>query len=495
MKRIVCSLLVLLLLGSFMASCGGKETVPASEKENTVTAESQSTNNSDTASAENTITDGLPDTDMEGFKFTILHYNQNQIPHIEHRMKAESENGDIVDDAIYKRNLAIEERFNAKLNIIEVDKPGEVMAAAVLAGEDVYDIVLQSGKEIVANIPYLADFNNLDFIDIDAPYWNPEASNMFLIGGKQIAAAGNFTLAYLSGTSCFMFNKDMYNDLGIKENFYQLVLDGNWTTDKFYSIGRLAITDIDGDGNMGKNDRFGIIASNAKVYLGSLITGAGFKYVNHNEKGYPEFTMPKDEKMISFVLKLIESRINEPYLYYTESTSYASVDNNILFENGTGLFLCQFVKRIQDYRGMEIEFGILPSPKYDETQEKYYSRAAIGEAATLPKTVDPSRYENIGILLEALTFHSQNNLVQEYKEVMLKTKLARDDDSSAMLDYVFENVVFDIGMVVASANMDNIIGNMYFKGENTLTSSIASMESAANATIESIIESVDNSMK
>jgi len=496
MKRILSALLALLIFGSAMASCGGGE-VPVSDNAADTTAVQQTSESdaAETTTSPKQLSDGLPDKDMDGFVLTILHYNQDQISHIEHSLKAESENGDIVNDAIYKRNVETEERFKAKLNIVEVDKPENVMSAAVLAGEDTYDIALQSGANIIKNIPYLADFGQLKYIDFEGSHWNPEATGMFLIGGKRLAAAGNFVLAYLSGTSCIMFNKDMYTDLGIEDNFYKLVLDGEWTTEKFYSMGRLAIADTDGNGVMDKDDRFGILATNSKLYHGSLITGAGFKYVNHNEKGYPEFTMPEDEKMISFILNMLDTRINEPYLFYTEAASFGSADQYILFEKGQGLFLSQFVKRIQNYRGMEIEFGILPNPKYDEAQEKYYSRTAIGEASTLPKTVDPSRYDNIGILLEALTFHSQYNLVNDYKEVLLKTKLARDDDSSAMLDCVFECMVFDIGMVVASANMDNVVGKMYFNKQNTLVSSISSMESAADATIAGIIEAVDENLK
>jgi len=493
MKRILSALLALLMLGTAMTACGGNDS-PAQSNETTA-ADTQQADTAETTAAETELTDGLPEKDMDGFTLTILHYNQKQLSWVNHQLMAEAENGDLVNDAVYKRNREIEERFGAKLNIVEVDAPGTTMANAVLAGETTYDIVLQSGANIISNIQYLSDFGQLDYIDFEGQHWNPDASGMFLIGGKRLAAAGNFVLAYLTGTSCTMFNKDLKDSLGIEDNFYKMVLDGKWTVDEFYRLARLAIADLNGDGAMTRDDRFGALGTTSMVYHGSLITGAGFKYVNHNKDGYPEFTMPDDEKMMSFVLEMLDIRINEPYLFYTESTSSGSSDTYVLFEKGQSLFLSQFVKRIQDYRGMDIDFGILPNPKYDEAQENYYGRTAIGEASTLPKTVDTARYENIGILLEALAFHSQHNLLEDYKEVLLKTKLARDDDSAAMLDYVFNGMVFDIGMVVSSSTMDTVVGGMFFNKTNTLASTMASMETQADAAIEKIIQTVEESMK
>jgi len=186
-------------------------------------------------SAETTavLTDGLPETDMDGFVLTILHHDQDNLTWVDHQLMSEAENGDIVNDAIFKQNREIEERFNAELNIVELPSPASAMVSAVLAGEETYDIVLQHGSNIISNIQYISDFGQLEYIDFEGAHWNPDATDMFHIAGKRIAAAGNYVLAYLTGTSCTMFNKDMYTDLGISDDIYRLVLDGKWTVDKY----------------------------------------------------------------------------------------------------------------------------------------------------------------------------------------------------------------------------------------------------------------------
>ncbi len=50
-------------------------------------------------------TDGLPDTDMGGFSFNILHHNKNWLTWAETQLVAEEENGDLLNDAMYKRRL------------------------------------------------------------------------------------------------------------------------------------------------------------------------------------------------------------------------------------------------------------------------------------------------------------------------------------------------------------------------------------------------------
>jgi len=63
-----------------------------------------------------------------------------------------------------------------------------------------------------------------------------------------------------------------------------------------------------------------------------------------------------------------------------------------------------------------------------------------------------------------------------------------------MLDFVFNGMVFDIGIVVAMANIDSVVGNMFFNSQNTLVSSIESMRKIADNDIANIIKAVEDNM-
>ena len=53
-----------------------------------------------------------------------------------------------------------------------------------------------------------------------------------------------------------MFNKKIVSDLSL-ESPYDLVKSGEWTIDKFASMSRGISADLDGDGELDENDRYG----------------------------------------------------------------------------------------------------------------------------------------------------------------------------------------------------------------------------------------------
>lgn len=65
----------------------------------------------ETTPAVEKLSDGLPDKNMDGFELKILHCSQDWMNWVNVQLDAEAENGDLVNDAIYRRNVATEERF------------------------------------------------------------------------------------------------------------------------------------------------------------------------------------------------------------------------------------------------------------------------------------------------------------------------------------------------------------------------------------------------
>ena len=102
------------------------------------------------------------------------------------------------------------------------------------------------------------------------------------------------------------------------------------------------------------------------------------------------------------------------------------------------------------------------------------------------------RADNVGLLLEAMSFHSQNNLVQTYKEIMVKTKLTRDDDSAELLDYVFNGITFDAGMHLIGEINTTIMTNVYLNRKDVLASTIESVRRSFDSALKTISEKIDS---
>lgn len=476
-NRITAAILALLMLAA--TSCGSE------------TAGGESTSDETTTFAPETErTDGLPDKKMDGFTLNLLHHDNTWLTWAKIDLTADEENGDLINDAIHKRNSYIEDRFDCKLNIVGVPQVSEVFRESVLSGDGGYDIIMQYGLHVCGNIEYLTDMNHLGYVNFDADYWNPDATGIFRIGDKQIAAAGNFTLSYMSGSACLMFNKKLYEDLQIKENPYDLVKNGKWTVDKFYEIAKMGVADLNGDGEIKPLDDRKGVTGQLRGYYNLLMSGANVKYFEMDKDNYPYFALAENESSINFVQHLLDLATSEPYVFmHDDTTDVWSPMAALEFKDEGSLFNYDHINSIQTLRDMEDDFGILPAPKRDEAQDKYYSYTNIGEIATLPRNFDMSRAENVGMILEAMCFNSQENLVPTYKKVVVQTKSTRDDESIEMLDYVFDGISFDYGMVVLANTTANILAqNVLRPKSTTLVSTLTSMKSSLDSQIGSIIE-------
>ena len=93
----------------------------------------------------------------------------------------------------------------------------------------------------------------------------------------------------------------------------------------------------------------------------------------------------------------------------TEQTHY------LPFREGRALLVtASFNFAEKTLRSLDLSYGIIPFPKFDESQEKYYALTSGGTMATLPITLPGEEYENVGLILEAMSRVSHTGLVPLY---------------------------------------------------------------------------------
>ena len=183
-KQWISIMLLISMLAS--ASCG----TSGAANDTTDAAEDDST----TAADETGFNPGLPaDLDFGGEEITILwRKGQNEF--------AEEQNGDIVNDAMYQRDMNIEQWLNVKLRHVELDytwnKRSDYLGTiqkGVMAGDSAYDIV-SAHDSIVA--PLISDgtllnLSKLSYLDFDQPWWNKRMAEETSIDGKLYMMNGN----------------------------------------------------------------------------------------------------------------------------------------------------------------------------------------------------------------------------------------------------------------------------------------------------------------
>ena len=168
MKKTLAIILLLCTAITSFVSCGGNTDTPASA---TTAADNNTTVEETTEPVVTDILGYLPDADYEGYEFRMLTRNFERWVK---DMYIESEVGDIVDDAVYKRNMRVSEEFNVifKHTPSSNDNYETDAVKVILAGDDAYDLVVPHARAafIYANQKLFLDWNkDFEYIDLDNP--------------------------------------------------------------------------------------------------------------------------------------------------------------------------------------------------------------------------------------------------------------------------------------------------------------------------------------
>ena len=142
MKRALstlCLMCVLLSMSATNFSCGGNATTEDTTGGN---ADDTTETTTEQVTTEQDIKSTLPTADFGGDEFNIFLWELSQIDVTE-------ENGDIVNDVVYRRNSDVEQMYNVKLNFTVRDGSSEsrqhyqwftTITVSILAGDGSVDL-------------------------------------------------------------------------------------------------------------------------------------------------------------------------------------------------------------------------------------------------------------------------------------------------------------------------------------------------------------------
>ncbi len=487
-RQTLCTLLAAILL-TFTACSTPDETTtnPTNPSDNTATTPTEQ--ETEALETEPELPE-LPKTNMDGWNMRFLNYDDSFLSWAIHPLAAEEVTGDAMNDEIYERNNRLSETYNCTITDNRISRPEQQIAALVQSGDVGAEIVMLYDETVVTQYisGYLQTWDVLPYVDFTLPHWNLSSTETFSVKGKAYAATGDFSLAQSTRSFVLMFNKDMYTNFGLTKDLYQLTMDGKWTIDELLEAENVAILDLNGDGVMDGNDSYGTSGA-VKLYFGSLVTGAGIKYIDIDSEGNPYFAIPGNEFALSVMSDILERHAGTNIFYQVaEDIHGGSNEVRPLFYNNQVLFCGTSMKAIVNYRDMESDIGILPFPKYSEEQENYYALTSGGTMATIPMTISPDSYENTGLLLEAMSRDSHEGLVPLYKETLLKSRYARDEGSAAMLDIIFESATYDIGLSVFCGNTYYAYMEIFKSGTNTFSSRTKALTKVVEKDLEKLMQ-------
>ncbi|MCL2517042.1 MAG: hypothetical protein FWF15_00635 [Oscillospiraceae bacterium] len=423
----------------------------------------------------------LPAADYGGYEFRLVNV-PSEISRMHTTFIIAEETGDLVNDAIYRRNRIIEEKYTIIFRQTEVSGYEALTSAfqkSVNSNSDDFDLGQMAGgltgafTEVQTGRAVLP--KDLPYLDVSQPWYIQGVNEQFTIAGKMFLAYSDECLNLLEQTQCVLFNKKISSDFGF-ESLYDLVINNKWTVDRFFDMAKAAADDLNGDGAMTDTDRFGIVSTHDFFYP-NFWTSAGIKPIERDSDGLLVF-IKNAEKLYSILDKVYENvHVGSKIFFEThtdKAPSYSGLDAysvaRHMFANNQGLFYPSGLGSVQELRGMDTDFGILPFPKYDEAQEKYYTNGWDGWIYCVPVT-NPG-LERTSIIMEALAVESKNLVIDAFKETALRTKYARDNESLQMLDIIEQSRTMDFSIGIVSQVRMSLVNDGLAKGNNNFASSI-----------------------
>lgn len=477
--------LILLVLAMLTASCGSD--APDVTEDTTGTADTTTAAPVDPAEA-----DALPSLNFGGEEVSILVCNYGG--YMGYELMVEEATGDIVDDALYNRELAVEQRLNVKLTVEPVefgwDDRNESwmnrVRNSILAGDSAFEILHGDGylSTSFAAEGLLRNLSEYDYIDIEKNWWNKTYMDEAAVDDSYYCVTGDISLELIKSMFCMFVNNDLYDALNMDESLYQLVYDGKWTLDKAAEIASGCYADLNGDTTVDADDRHGLL-----LYAPNQLTGfMKSNDVNIIEKDGGEFEFSFGNAHVADVVeRLCRFAWESDGIFYTKTLEDSKSEETVLqspFRNGNILMSGGWLRHADTYRDLDFRYGVLPYPKWDEAAD--YQTTVLTAYTTFGIPADCKNPERAAAVLEAMAQESYKNVTPAYFETALKVKYASDDDTVKMFDIIRDGISFDFGYINTGA-----LGGISDKFKDAIKNN----KSGWMSTVESIRNSAETNLE
>lgn len=462
MKRTIALLLACAMLCPLFAACGKDSP--------------DTTSDSTTASTEATRDPNAPDFDADSIgdisgDFNILvsgNYARNDFA-------AENGEGTAVQNAVYRRNEYMREKFNVNITNEDLIKFNSATGSGVgftklytdyISGDKTYDAAMVGTYDVatLAYSGYIHDLNAIENLNLSKSYWDQKANEDLSIGGKMFYTTGDITIIDNMVTNAILFNKDMIKNYGL-DNPYTLVEDNEWTLEKFGSLVKAVGEDKDQNGIYDSNDTYGLLTWNDAML--SILGASGEKICSINNDKL-ELTF-YNERVVSLYDMWEDIVFDQAHSYnyqYNNAEGKATPTSSWdearirMFDSEQALFYTTLLTTVDKHRNSETDFGILPFPKYDSNQKDYgHAVSAFHCAFVCVPTLAAS--PRVGAILEELAYQGKKLLTPAYYDQTLIGQYTRDEESAAMLDLIFATRVYDVGIYYTIGDYKTALSRLY----------------------------------
>ena len=466
--RIIAMLCALVMLVACFASCaetGTDDTTSGQAAATTVSEEPVETEDP-RYDKDGYWKDDLPDElDYKGEVISVLYWLDVERPEFE---VLEEETGtDMVKDAIYNRNLAVEDRLGITFEWTgENGDNGDRSAFAsyvqnCYSGGTYYDIIATYSRTsaMLCVNGLLEDLNQIDdsYLNVSQPWWPSSMVETCSIDDSLFFVSGDISTNILHFMYAIYYNMDLLEDLQLPDPV-ELVDNHKWTLDALIEMTSDLYVDLDQDGTVSGGDQYGFCSS--YFHLDAFYSGSALRLVEDDPDGILKISDDfYSQKSIDLADKLGawfgtgNTYVSRRADTFDEDEPFVS-GNAVFIQNRVYLADAQYAKGTGPMREVEWEFGILPTPLYDESQENYIT--LLGNPITLWSVMANARDPQMSsAVIECLASEAYRKTSPALFENNMKYRYTPDTegkgDSARMFDIVRENINFDLGRIFSNS--------------------------------------------
>lgn len=416
----------------------------------------------------------------------------------------------LVIGAVAERTRLVEEALDVDIReaVVVSSKRtggGEAYTAVVQdisGGLYEYDVVMPCLRDaaLLAQEGYLLDLRKLDGLNLENEWWSQRFNADTAIDGKVFFTIGDIGYVNKDATMFVAFNKEMVEQQHLLDgtgfkSMYEMVDAKAWTQDVMFRMAKAVYVDTNENNKCDPGDTNGIAGQHGLVQW--MLFSSGERIASLDSNKMPTITVYNPRSV--GVVDKVQEYINDPKNGYISANDYFDRSNVPVadvtvpeFAGGRCLFFIDAVLNMENLRDMKQDFGVLPTPMYDDTQE-YYSSAIsywTSDGVCIHKGFanDTARLAMVCDVLEAMGAASRAKLNPVYYTQTLQSQLSRDEESERMLDIIFENRTVELADVYDWGTLSTMVVDMYTAPQGSFVSKYDSIKDTAQVAIQETID-------
>lgn len=405
----------------------------------------------------------------------------------------------------------LEERLNVKIEeecIFTFSRFGGEMYKRIyadamsLSADYIFTMPCVIEAAMLAQDGLLYDLSEVSTIDLNNEWWCKPYNEAVNFAGKTYFAAGDIGYDGKDATMFVAFNKRMADTNRITEKYgcsslYEMVDKKLWTQDVMYEMAKSVYQDLNGNNRCDIGDINGIAAQAG--FIQWMLTAADEYIVTKNENDLPVLSI-NHARAIKVISDAQEYAL-DPQSGFISADDYFGMSHIPVpvvivpeFKADRCLFFYNCIQNLDNIRDMESDFGVLPCPLYDESQDHYVSNVGSWSVPVvcIPVSTVGKDVTDAGIIIEAFSAVCRSKVNPVYYEQTLQYQIARDDDSMRMLDLIFENRVPEPAEVYGWGGITDVVAGMLKAQKGTFVSAYEAVEGKAKAAIDETVEALLN---